>query len=348
MTSPPNIADDLPFPILIMDRVDFSVTWANHNAQSWLGTSLKLLQGRPLSDIFMDSGELSGACAKVVDSMAPVFIHDYISKNRLHPNSPSSVTVFPSDKFIAAQFITASKPSPENLKGALTMSAMGRMLAHEIKNPLAGINGAAQLVRDDISSDEGQALVDLIEAEIARIRRLADRMERLGDQDPEMTNEINVHEIIRHARKIMEPAIGDQIMFSEHFDPSLPALKGDADTLIQAILNLIKNAAEAIKESGVGDVIMLETAYQSGVSRRIGSDETAQHLPVLLRVSDNGPGIDFDIQERLFQPFVSSKPSGQGLGLALVSKVAFAHGGIVDARSRNGWTEFSMRLPAPE
>ena len=156
---------------------------------------------------------------------------------------------------------------------------MGRLIAHELKNPLAGIKGAAQLLRDDVASEEGQSLIDLIGSEIDRIRRLADRMETLGDQDPENIDRVNIHEILRRARRVIQSA-NPNLIFTERYDPSLPHAKGDADTLMQAILNLIKNAAEAVSDLGGGGEITLETKFRSGVSARSKNSNSQQHLPI--------------------------------------------------------------------
>ena len=137
-----------------------------------------------------------------------------------------------------------------------------------------------------------------------------------------------------------------KLVFTERYDPSLPHAKGDADTLMQALLNIIKNAAEAIEEAEDNGEIILETRFRSGVSKI--TDQTTRHLPIEIRIIDNGPGVAENIKEQLFQPFVTSKPEGQGLGLALVSKVASAHGGIVEVSSRPGRTKFSLLLPVPE
>jgi len=216
---------------------------------------------------------------------------------------------------------------------------MGRMIAHELKNPLAGIKGAAQLLRDDVDSEEGLALIDLIGSEIDRIRRLADRMEKLGDDDPTGTEQVNIHEILRQARRIIQSA-NPNIIFDERYDPSLPHANGDPDTLMQALLNLIKNAAESAGEQGQ---IRLETSFRAGVR----GGNSGRLLPVQIQIIDNGPGIPKDMLAQIFQPFVTTKPEGQGLGLALVSKVAAAHEGLVEVQSVPGRTVFSLLLPAP-
>ena len=216
---------------------------------------------------------------------------------------------------------------------------MGRMIAHELKNPLAGIKGAAQLLRDDVESSEGLALIELIGSEIDRIGRLVDRMEKLGDVDPTGAEQVNIHEILRQARRIIQSA-NPSLVFDERYDPSLPHVYGDPDTLMQALLNLIKNAAESAGERGK---ILLETSVRTGV--RGGA--SGKLLPVQIRIIDDGPGVPKDMMAQIFQPFVTTKHEGQGLGLALVSKVAAAHHGLVEVQSVPGRTVFSLLLPAP-
>ena len=223
--------------------------------------------------------------------------------------------------------------------GGHVVSGMGRMIAHELKNPLAGIKGAAQLLRDDVDSEEGLALIELIGSEIDRIRRLADRMEKLGDDDPTGSEQVNIHEILRQARRIIQSA-NPNIVFDERYDPSLPHAFGDPDTLMQALLNLIKNAAESAGEHGK---IRLETSFRAGVR----GGKSGRLLPVQIQIIDDGPGIPKDMLTQIFQPFVTTKPEGQGLGLALVSKVATAHEGLVEVQSVPGRTVFSLLLPAP-
>ena len=218
------------------------------------------------------------------------------------------------------------------------------MIAHELKNPLAGIKGAAQLLRDDVASEEGRSLIDLIGSEIDRIRRLLDRMETLGDESAEMSERVNIHETLRHARRIIQSA-NPTLLFSENYDPSLPHAIGHGDSLMQAILNLIKNASEAVETDGE---ITLETSFRSGVKNRAQNGGAARELPIEIRIIDNGQGIAQDRQDQIFQPFVTTKTGGQGLGLALVSKVAQAHGGLVEVNSRPGRTVFSLLLPAPK
>lgn len=173
-------------------------------------------------------------------------------------------------------------------------------------------------------------------------------METLGDRDPDNLKPVNIHEILRQARRIVETGVGNTIVFTEHYDPSLPLVYGDADTLMQAILNLIKNAAESITAAGIIGEIKLETAFRSGVTRYVPGQSQRQQLPIEIKIIDNGPGISETVRNRLFEPFITNKPTGQGLGLALVSKVASAHGGLVEIQSQPSETIFSLLLPAPD
>ena len=338
-------ADDLPVPLLSVNRDNFRVSWINHSAQEHFGISLKSAAGKTLPELFVGGESLEDACQKVNENFAPVTIHDFAARHRSGTNRACDLIVFPSGELlgISVQYQEMARRDVE--ADGFAMSAMGRMLAHEIKNPLAGINGAAQLLRDDIDSAEGLDLVNLIESEIGRIQRLTERMERLGDVDPDMHQQINIHEVLQQARKIMEPALPAYVRITEHYDPSVPELCGDPDTLMQVMINLIKNSAEAIENGEVGDEIRLETAFVSGLRQRGPMGQSIAHLPISVKVSDNGPGIEPAMQENLFKPFTSSKPTGQGLGLALVSKVAAAHNAHVEVERKDGWTCFSLFLP---
>lgn len=347
MSLPVDMADDIPMPLVAID--DGEITWVNLSAQEWLDASLKGLKGQALTDVFLGFDQAKDACLRSELSRAPVSIYDLIIQRENKADERVNLTVFPLQKGTGLLFhLQGAKPSQigREQSGEPAVSAMGRMLAHEIKNPLAGISGAAQLLRADVETEEGRSLIELIRSETARIRRLADRMESLGERNPENVGPVNIQELLTSARKIIQSASPSNIEFSETYDPSTPIVTGDPDTLMQAILNLIKNASEAIENTGLPGEIHLETSFRSGVMRRLRSK--SKQLPVEIRITDTGPGIPTDMQTSLFQPFVTSKPTGQGLGLSLVSKVANAHGGLVEHSSRPGKTVFSILLPLGE
>ncbi len=339
---PTSLSEDWPFPLFLIEPETETISWANLAAQEWTGKSIRRLSGKTPWELFQVDADAQQIIAKSKAAHSPLTMRDCPINREGKEEELCHLMAFPSDNGIGLSlWFTRSEPRQSRVGGQL-VSGMGRMIAHELKNPLAGIKGAAQLLRDDVESEEGRSLLDLISSEIDRIRRLADRMETLGDQDPDNVDRVNIHEILRRARRIIQSA-NPELVFTERYDPSLPHAKGDADTLMQAILNIIKNAAEAV--SGTGE-ISLETRFRSGVSK-LRASEKSQHLPIEIRIIDNGPGVDEVIKEQLFQPFVTNKPEGQGLGLALVSKVASAHGGLVEVSSRPGRTKFSLLLPIP-
>ena len=335
-----NMVDDWPFPLFKLDDSD-AILWANHSAQEWLEKSLRQVSGKSIWEILeaepdtrgitLNARRKSGA---ITSRHLAVKAFDSNAESRL-----AHLTAYPTagGTGLSIWFVG---PEPRSTKiGGHIVTGMGRMIAHELKNPLAGIKGAAQLLRDDVDSAEGLALIELIGSEIDRIRRLADRMEKLGDDDPTGVERVNIHEILRRARRIIQSA-NPNIVFDERYDPSLPHASGDPDTLMQALLNLIKNAAESTGSTGT---IRLETSFRAGVR----SGKSARQLPIQIRIIDDGPGISKEMMAQIFQPFVTTKPEGQGLGLALVSKVAAAHEGIVEVHSAPGRTVFSLLLPSP-
>jgi len=337
------IGEDAPHPSFLIDPKTQKVVWANDAAQSWVGLSEKRLSKQEIWIILNIEDLSKSRILQSFEAGSAVTVRDCEIKFNHQKDAEvqlSHVTAFPTQGYIGLSIRFAKAQPRNNRIGGQVVSGMGRLIAHELKNPLAGIKGAAQLLREDVSSEEGQSLIDLISSEIDRIRRLADRMETLGDNDPEIEEQVNIHEVLRRARKIIQSA-DKNLIFTEHYDPSLPHAAGDPDTLMQAVLNLIKNASEA------GTEITLQTKFRSGVSSMGEGDVIAHSLPIEIQIIDNGPGIPADLIDQVFQPFMSTKHDGQGLGLALVSKVAAAHGGVVEVRSHPGHTVFSLLLPVP-
>jgi len=223
---------------------------------------------------------------------------------------------------------------------ARSVTGMAAMLAHEIRNPLAGISGAAQLLSMSLGDDE-QELTGLIREETTRIGKLVERVEAFGDLRPTQRNEVNIHDVLDRAKRAAQAGYARHIRFSESYDPSLPPTLGDADQLLQVFQNLLKNAAEACPQ--VGGTIKLRTGYQPGVKLSVPGRK-AEGLPLLISVIDNGGGIPDTLIRDIFDPFVSSKANGSGLGLSLVSKILSDHGGVVEVDSQPGRTEFRIRL----
>ncbi|KQY26094.1 ATPase [Caulobacter sp. Root1455] len=229
--------------------------------------------------------------------------------------------------------------------GLRSVVGLGRMLAHEIKNPLAGIRGAAQLLKTGASAAD-QPLAQLIVDETDRIRRLVDRMEAFSDEVPGPREAVNIHQVLDRVRALVVNGVADGLDLREHYDPSLPDVWGDEDHLIQVFLNLVKNAAEAAHSRGDGQgSLSIHTAWRPGVRVRGADGKASAGAPIEIRVQDNGPGVPSSLRDHLFQPFVTTKANGTGLGLALVTKLVTSHGGLIDFESEPGRTVFRVLLP---
>jgi len=225
---------------------------------------------------------------------------------------------------------------------ARSITAMAAMLAHEVKNPLSGIRGAAQLLEQD-ADPEGRTLTQLICDETDRIVALVDRMEAFSDHRPIERQAINIHQVLERVRKVAQSGFARHVRLVEEYDPSLPSVLGNHDLLVQVFLNLVKNAAEALHE-GDGEII-LTTGYRHGLRLAIPGGEGRQFLPLMVSVTDNGAGIPEDLRPCLFDPFVTTKRHGSGLGLALVAKVIGDHGGVIEFDSQPRRTVFRVFLP---
>ncbi len=344
-----SVLNALPHPVLVVDRAGL-IRSVNLEAEEFFGASASHLLGRPLSEL--------------VPGDSPLFA--LVEQARATGGSVSEYGVTVETPRIGAHLVTV-QAAPLGEEGGLvvlslnersiarkidnqlthrgaarSVVAMAAMLAHEVKNPLSGIRGAAQLLEESVSEPD-RMLTRLICEEADRIVKLVDRMEIFSDDRPLAKQPVNIHGVLEHVRRIAQNGFARHIRFVERYDPSLPPVLGNRDQLIQVFLNLLKNAAEACPEQG-GEII-LSTAYQQGVRLAVSGSEARLRLPLLVSVQDNGEGIPEDLRAHLFDPFVTTKRNGSGLGLALVAKIIGDHGGVIDFDSVPKRTVFKVSLP---
>jgi two-component system nitrogen regulation sensor histidine kinase GlnL len=341
----------LPVPVVLLDK-DNRFRFANHAAEQFLGLSMVQLAHHKLGDIVPEDNPIFSLIAQVRESEASISDHDLtLDSPRLHKSGitvqGSPLPEEPGAVVLVLQDASAARALDRQLAfrgAARSVTGMAAILAHEVKNPLSGIRGAAQLLEASVGEADRE-LAELIRDEADRIRALVDRMEIFGEK-PIERSPVNIHRVLEHVRRLAHSGFAAHIRIHEVYDPSLPPVNGNRDQLVQVALNLVKNAAEAITGAGIANgEITLITGFQHGVRLAVPGSDQRLHLPLLVAVRDNGPGIPEDLRANLFDPFVSSKPSGSGLGLALVAKIIADHGGLIEVESRPGRTEFRLHLP---
>jgi two-component system nitrogen regulation sensor histidine kinase GlnL len=339
----------LPDPIIAIDRQGV-VRFVNPAAEQFLGVGAPALRGASLSDFVAPRSPLFGLVETVWRDGGSIAEYDVLLEGPRLPPRPVTIQGAPvgegADILVLALHERAIAEQMDrqfaHRDAARSMTAMAAMLAHEVKNPLSGIRGAAQLLEQD-ADDSGRQLTQLICDETDRIVALVDRMEAFSDHQPIARAAVNIHEVLERVRRIAQSGFARHVRFGEEYDPSLPSVHGNRDLLVQIFLNLVKNAAEAVPS--VGGEIIIATAYRHG--RRftpVGGGRPLQ-VPLMVSITDNGAGIPEELKAYLFDPFVTTKRHGTGLGLALVAKVIGDHGGIIEFDSQPRKTVFRVFLP---
>jgi len=343
---PSGLADWAPIALI---QIDSRRRIANINpaAESMLKLSRRALIGRPLSEVIYHDSLLFELIDRAERDPAEITA----------PGTPVSgpsmqirvicdvrLRMVEGQNFI---IVLAESPSRDSAEGIAGAAGFGRILGHEVKNPLAGIIGAAQLLERQGQADQSE-LLDIIKDEARRIERLVNRLSAFELFSAPRMQICNVHALLDKVIASERAAMGTKIEFKREFDPSLPDMTGDPDHLHQAFQNIVRNAAEAASESGRGGEVVIRTAYAAGLAMRQARLGSGLRRAMLISFEDNGAGIPRERQSTIFDVFQSSKSGGRGLGLSVVSEVVNAHGGQIRVDSQPGSTRFTVLLPLTE
>jgi len=342
------ILSTLPNPLFVLDARNRFV-FLNQAAEMFFQSSQTMLAGMALDQFIPSDSNLFTMLRRARDQRLSVGDQGLELANPRIGQKLVNVQITPFGATRKLLVSVQERALAERLRGqslfrgaARSVSAMAAMLAHEVKNPLAGIKGAAQLLEAGLNDDGDRALTRMIVEESDRVAALLDRMEGFAGGTNLTFSPVNIHEVLDHCLALASASYGAHVTIRRHYDPSLPPVQGHRDLLIQAFINIIKNASEATDKNAE---ISIKTSYSHGRRMSVAAHDGGTHVPVQVEVIDNGRGIPEDLRDHVFDPFVSGRVGGSGLGLTMVASVVADHGGMIEVDSAPGRTAFRFNFP---
>jgi two-component system nitrogen regulation sensor histidine kinase GlnL len=340
-----NLLESVSIGIVVVDD-SFQLEYLNPAAQELFQCSANRALHRPMAEIVVQNEELDNACHKAMKEWKQVIIRDcelvlafaLVSKRADCVISP----VQAGSRSGLLLEISESEPSLRLARGAMMNErqqsnlALVKALAHEIRNPLGGVRGAAQLLAVELKNEELREYTGVILREADRLTSLVDRMQAGGSV--KLDGAITIHGVLEHVRQLVLAESGQRIGVVQDYDPSLPLVRGDEGQLVQAVINVARNAMDALSDGG-------EMRFRTRIDNQFLPAGNCMQQVVRVDVIDNGSGIDAEIIDQIFDPMITGRPEGTGLGLAITAEIIQRHGGLISVRSRPGKTVFSLYLP---
>ncbi len=346
-----NILNELRTPVFLVNKANKFI-YINDIGQEFFGISSSIIIGKKINEFISNDSPILNLIERVRNSKSGITEESLDFSNLNFPNRKVRVHVVPlsfdNNKIIiqVSQLALSEMFQSQriNSKISKSFSSMIDMLMHELKNPLAGIKGASQLIETDIKDNSNLLeLTKLISIECDRVEDLLNGMEQVSNNNIKLDYEsLNIHEILNHCKRVAENSFGNEVNFINEFDPSLPRLFANKNLLIQIIINLLKNATEASQKKGN---IKIKTSFNSNKIISFGKEDIPTQLPLQIEIIDFGVGIPSNLLSSIFDPFVSSKKQGKGLGLSIVASGLEEMGAVIDVSSSSGSTNFCMNFP---
>ncbi len=342
-----NLWDSIPYPGFVLSK-KLRILSANSFSEHYCGTSLPFIVGKKLNFFIAEDSSIFDILLKVKDNTSAIVKFDVGVRRKKREVESFDMYVVSIETGSRILLLLHPKSFLDKMDRALvsqnstkSVSAMGSILSHEIKNPLASISGAAQLLQDPEINDK-ETLISIIIEETKRIESLIDRVELLGEVTVNTLAQINIHDVLDKVKRSASQGYGSHVYFIEDYDPSIPLISGDFELLIQAFHNLFKNSCESVKKKG--GKIFVKTSFHSGIAFS-SMGERNKKLQLKVSITDNGPGVSRSILSDIFDPFSTTKLGGSGLGLSIVSKIILEHGGIVELDELKEGACFNVYLP---